>query len=56
VWTAGGSSVFSQTVTTTSVLIPAGVLQHGVSYYWGVTASNSAGTSIVGSVLYFKVN
>ena len=61
VWKNNGVLVFSQNVTATtgstiSMLMPAGWLQHGVSYYWGVSASNAAGTSIVASVLYFTVN
>jgi hypothetical protein len=56
VWKVGGGTVLLQSVATTSISISTGTLQNGAIYYWGVSASNAAGSSATSAVLYFTVN
>jgi hypothetical protein len=49
-----GGAVCSENVTTNSATCPA--LQNGATYFWGASASNSAGSSSTSSVVYFTVS
>jgi hypothetical protein len=51
-----GGVVYAANVTTNSAPIPTGKLTSGATYFWTVSASNSAGSSATATIVYFTVN
>ena len=51
-----GGVVYSANVSTNSAPIPSGKLTNGATYFWTVSASNSAGSSTTAPIVYFTVN